>query len=535
MPNVLVIGLDGATWQLFRPWASAGRLPHLAALMARGTWGTLRSTIPPLTLPAWSSMMTGRNPGGHGVYAFWRLSTDRYEPGPIANASDMRAPTIFDVAGRAGRRVGVVNVPPSYPIRPVNGFVVSCMLTPPGERFTDPPEVAAELGDYQIDVRAPDGLRNDPRVFAEKGLGFLEALRVQTRRRADAVIRLTGRRPSDLLGVVFYAPDRIQHFFWEFLGDETRLDQQGRSIRAACDAVYRELDAGIGRLVDAAGPDATVLVASDHGFTSKPAHSIRINRWLADTGLLHARPLWQLRRRIAKRAFPAGWRSRYDRFEATVNPARTRAWADRIETTTAAIWVHAKERYPLGCVSSGAEYEAVRTQIVDGLQALRDVEGLPVFRRVYRREELYHGPFAEDAPDLIAVSNERYGLVYGSLRRDLRAKSLFGPWHELGYTGTHSPEGLYLLAGPPVRALGEHREYPIEAIAPTALHLLDVAIPPQMEAPGITSALDEDYLRAHPIRVADHADDTVLAASGWKSREDEAKIADHLRALGYLE
>ena len=535
MPKVLVIGLDGATWQLFRPWASAGRLPRLAALMQRGTWGPLRSTIPPLTLPAWSSLMTGRNPGGHGIYAFWRLGTHRYEPGPIANASDLRAPTIFDVAGRADRRVGVVNVPPSYPIRPVNGFVVSCMLTPPGERFTDPPEVASELGDYQIDVRAPDGLRNDPRAFAEKGLGFLEALRLQTRRRADAVIRLMQRRPIDLLGVVFYAPDRIQHFFWEFLGDEGRLDEQGRSIRAACDAVYRELDDAVGRLVDAAGPDATVLVASDHGFTSKPAHSIRINRWLADNGLLQPRPLWQLRRKIAKRALPSGWRARYDRFEATVNPARTRAWADRIETTTAAIWVHAKDRYPLGCVSPGAEYEAVRTQIIDGLEALRDDQGLPVFRRVYRREDLYRGPFVENAPDLIGVSSERYGLVYGSLRRDLRARSLFGPWQELGYTGTHSPEGLYLLAGPPVQALGEHREYPIESIAPTALHLLDVAIPPQMEAPAITSALHDDYLRTHPIRIAEDAGDDVAAASDWKSQEDEAKIADHLRALGYLE
>jgi predicted AlkP superfamily phosphohydrolase/phosphomutase len=177
----------------------------------------------------------------------------------------------------------------------------------------------------------------------------------------------------------------------------------------------------------------------------------------------------------------------------------------------------------------------VRTQIIDGLEALRDEQGLPVFRRVYRREDLYRGPFVENAPDLIGVSTERYGLVYGSLRRDLRARGLFGPWHELGYTGTHSPEGLYLLAGPPVQALGEHREYPIESIAPTALHLLDVAIPPQMEAPVITSALDEGYLREHPIRIAEDTGEDVAATADWKSQEDEAKIADHLRALGYLE
>src|SRR5436190_17110566 len=114
-PQVLIIGLDGATWRLLEPWARAGRLPHLAALMRRGTWGTLRSTVPALTLPAWSSFMTGKNPGAHGVYGFRRLAFDRYDGRGLANARDLRATTIFEVAAAAGRRVGVINVPPSYP------------------------------------------------------------------------------------------------------------------------------------------------------------------------------------------------------------------------------------------------------------------------------------------------------------------------------------------------------------------------------------------------------------------------------------
>ena len=124
-PQVLILGLDGATWRLLEPWARDGRLPHLGALMARGSWGTLRSTVPALTLPAWASFMTGKNPGGHGVFAFRRPAPDRYEPGGITNASDLRAATLWDLAGRAGKRVGVINLPPSYPIRPVNGYVVS--------------------------------------------------------------------------------------------------------------------------------------------------------------------------------------------------------------------------------------------------------------------------------------------------------------------------------------------------------------------------------------------------------------------------
>src|SRR5439155_210138 len=123
MGRILIVGLDGATWSLLEPWARMGRMPALAALMDRGAWGTLRSTIPPLTLPAWSSFMTGRNPGAHGVFAFRRLSPGRYETAGLASAADLRAPTLWDIAGRAGKQVGVISVPPSYPLRPVNGFV----------------------------------------------------------------------------------------------------------------------------------------------------------------------------------------------------------------------------------------------------------------------------------------------------------------------------------------------------------------------------------------------------------------------------
>src|SRR5262245_64932134 len=175
MPSsVLVIGLDGACWRLFAPWARAGRLPALAALMERGTWGPLASTVPALTLPAWASFMTGKNPGGHGVYAFHRMAFDRYDSAGLANAADLRAARIWDVAGQAGKRVGVINVPPSYPLRPIaNGYLVGCMLTPPGERFTDPHEVAAELGEYEIELPPPKGVRRDQDVERGRALDHL--------------------------------------------------------------------------------------------------------------------------------------------------------------------------------------------------------------------------------------------------------------------------------------------------------------------------------------------------------------------------
>ena len=536
MPRVLIVGLDGATWSVLEPRARAGRLPHLAALMARGTWGPLRSTVPALTLPAWSSFMTGRNPGGHGIFAFTRLRPDAYEPGGLANASHLRSATLWDLVGRAGLTAGVVNLPPSYPIHPVNGFVVGCMLTPPGGPFTYPAELAAELPDYRLDLKAPRRLREDMGTYRARAVEYLHGLVDLTRRRVASTLHLMTSHPTDVLCVVFYSPDRVQHNFWDELREGGARDGDTLQVAQAAEAVYAALDAALGQLVGAAGDETTVILASDHGFVPKPARSVRVNRWLADEGLLAERRLWTLRRKVIRKALPRSWRDRYDTVDhVQLHRARTQAWAETLDYGTAGIWVHVAGRYPLGCVAPGADYDRVRRRIVEGLAALRGPDGGAVFRTVARREDLYHGPCVTGAPDVMALCAPGYGVVNQSLRRDLRARDLFGPFDEAGFTGTHDPAGIYLFAGPAVRAAGRHQEYPIESIAPTVLHLLDLPVPRSMDGPVGTTLLREDYLAAHPVRFVDEDLAPPTPRAGWESGEDEARVAEHLRALGYLE
>jgi predicted AlkP superfamily phosphohydrolase/phosphomutase len=538
-PRVLIIGLDGATWDLFAPWAASGKMPALAGLMRRGTWGVLHSTVPALTLPAWSSFMTGKNPGGHGVYGFRRLPWNRYEGTGLANARDLRTTTIWDAAAAAGRRVGVVNVPPSYPIRPVaNGFVVGCMLTPPGQAFTSPVEVATELGEYEIDLPPPKNLRRSDPDYRPRALAYLEGMARQTRIRAEATLRVMAARPVDALCVVFYAPDRVQHYFWEYVdpaGASTPPDEP--AVRDALLAVYDELDRGIGRLVDAVGSDTSIVVLSDHGFGQKPERSVRINRWLADHGFLRRRPFWTMRRRVVRKLFPEPWRSRYDTTDfVLVDRARSRAWAETIFTGTAGVWINVRGRYPQGCVAAGTEYESTRDAIRRGLADLRDEQGRAVFARVRLREDVYRGPFVDEAPDVVVECTPRYGVLFESLRRELRFPELFGPFEELGYTGTHDPDGIYLFAGPPFVAGGRREGHPIESIAPTVLHALDVPIPRDVEAASCTDAMDPTWLAANPPRYGEPlVPEGGAAEAGWKSGEDEEHVADHLRALGYLE
>jgi predicted AlkP superfamily phosphohydrolase/phosphomutase len=538
-PRVLIIGLDGATWDLFAPWAETGRMPALAALMRRGTWGALRSTVPALTLPAWSSFMTGKNPGGHGVYGFRRLPWNRYDGMGLANARDLRTTTIWDAAAAAGRRIGVINVPPSYPIRPLaNGFVVGCMLTPPGQPFASPPEVAAELGEYEIDLPPPKNLRRSDPDYRSRALAYLEGMARQTRVRAEATLRVMAARPVDALCVVFYAPDRVQHYFWEYVdptGAATPPEEP--AVRAALLTVYDELDRGIARLVDAVGPETSIVVLSDHGFGQKPERSVRINRWLADHGFLRRRPFWRLRRRMVRTLFPGRWRTRYDTTDfVLVDRARSQAWAETIFTGTAGVWINVRGRYPHGCVATGAEYESTREGIRRGLAELRDEQGRPVFAHVRRREDVYRGPFVDEAPDLVVECTPRYGVLFESLRRELRVPELFGPFEELGYTGTHDPAGVYLFAGPPFLARGRGATHPIEAIAPTVLHLLDVPIPRDVEAASCTDAMEPGWLAANAPRSGEPlVGEAGTGEAGWHSDEDEEHVADHLRALGYLE
>jgi len=131
--KVLVIGLDGATFDLIKPFAAQGQLPHLKKLMDAGAWSELSSTIPPVTASAWTSFMTGKNPGAHGLFDFMQRRKGSYDLVPVSSG-ERDGKTLWEVAGDAGRKVIVMGVPVTYPPTPVNGLLVTGMLTPRGAK-----------------------------------------------------------------------------------------------------------------------------------------------------------------------------------------------------------------------------------------------------------------------------------------------------------------------------------------------------------------------------------------------------------------
>jgi predicted AlkP superfamily phosphohydrolase/phosphomutase len=537
--RVLVIGLDGATARLLEPWMRAGELPELARLRERGVHGELRSTFPPLTPPAWSSFMTGKNPGKHGVFGFRRLAAMGYRSGDLVTARDLRARTLWEILSDAGRTAGAINVPPAYPLRPVNGFLVSCLLTPLGERdVVHPPELRRLLPEgYQIAVDPPARLVGSDADYRARALAYLRQLDTLAAQRTELALRLVRECPCDLVAVVFYEPDRIQHFFWTHLagghppgvGAETAAE-----IAGAARAIFHRIDGAIGALVRATGPDTTTFVISDHGFGEAPARLVYVNRWLADAGWLRVRASWRWRRRLVRR-LPGGLRERWRPTDEAVDWPRTRAWCEVIETRSAGVWLNVRGRQPAGCVDPGAEYERVREELRRGLLGLHDGGGR-VFETVARREDVYSGPETAAAPDLLLYTGPRHGLRFNGLRPELRARDPFDAASDDGLTGAHDPAGIYLIAGPTIAARGAAGVVPIEAIAPTALYLLDLPIPDGMDAAPLLDLVDPALRTGRPVRREPDRDPAPLDdAPPWRSDADRAVVEAQLRALGYVE
>lgn len=538
--RVLVIGLDGATFRLLEPWVAAGELPELAALMTAGCHGHLTSTVPTLTPPAWSTFVTGKNPGKHGIFSFRALASSGYASGDLVTAQSLRARTLWEIVGATGRHVGAVNVPPAYPVRPVNGFMVSCLLAPPGAtEITYPPELRELLGaDYEIATEPPRALARSAPDYRARCLEYLDHLRRLAERRIAVTERLVRERPWDLLGVVFYEPDRIQHFFWDYLCGGAPADVApavAAEIAAAARPIYALLDAGIGALVRAAGPDTTVLLVSDHGFGPAPTRLVRVNRWLADAGHLHVRRGWRLRRRVVRR-LPARLRARWDTVDAVVDWGRTRAWCEVIEARSAGVWLNVAGRQPEGSVAPGSEYEVLREEIADGLARLTE-DGRPVFELVARREDVYRGPYTALAPDLVLATAPRHGLRFDGLRPELKARAVFADFVDAvwPFTGAHDPAGIYVAAGAGIARRGRTATAPLAALAPTILVLLGLPVPDGMDEAPLTELLTSEARAALPVRTEPDVDPPPPDGDGYRTAAERAEVEARLRALGYVE
>jgi predicted AlkP superfamily phosphohydrolase/phosphomutase len=545
----LVLGLDGASFDVIRPLAAAGRLPNLAAWMAEGVHGPLPSTVPPMTFPAWSSFLTGLGPGHHGIFDFTQKLPGRYRI-RFVNATDRCGASLFARVCRAGGRVLALGMPATFPPEPVDGLLV-CGFDAPVSTGSDA-TMASDPGLYRdIAARAGPWMRPDIDEAAA-GAGWHERAAEQLVQRVErktgfaieALRRLrAGGRHVDLAVIVFSESDTVAHHFWRDHDPRSPRHEASASAarRGAVASVYERLDAACGALRRAFGEEALCVVVSDHGAGGAARRVVHLNRRLAECGLLararaaRGASLDALARRArdaALRALPPAWaqalfrraRSAAARLESAarfggLHWRETAAFSEEVNTQPG-VWLNLRGREAAGAIAPD-DAERVRREVIEALLDWKLPDGGPVVARARPREEVYAGPFVARAPDVVVelALDQGYGLSLvatpwsdpdvASLRT-LGADELAGG-RGRGMNGVHRPDGVFLATGRGAGALPLPAS--IEQVAPALLAAMGVA----------------------PDAPADTGPGAGPPAARPYSEAEERIVAERLRHLGYLE
>lgn len=548
--KVTVVGFDGVTFDLIDLLVAEGRLPTFTRLLDQGVRGRLMSTIPPATIPAWPTFMTGKSPGQHGVFDFFRK--DNQGARRLVSARDIDGPTIWRFLSDRDRRCIVLNVPCTYPPEPIDGIMVSGMLTPAEAEYVSPPRMAPDLdawtGGYRVNPRSkyvrspfdPDELIRELREVTEiQKRAFLELLR---------------REAWDFAMIMFRATDIIQHKLWHRPEEVARL--------------YELMDRSLAEILTAAG-DASIWLMSDHGFG--PLYKLfHINQWLRDQDWLAIRrkspsasegsegsrrvgvsnrvstlrrlaSTFGLSREWARSALPPG----LQHLLKELLPGKLRRWVpgssyeiDWLHTRvfndssftqeTQALRINLKGREPQGIVGP-SDYEELRDGVIQALQSLRDPDtNQPIVTQVHKGDELFAGPYVSNAPDLVLQLHDGYKMINDFVARDwITRLSPVG--------GCHRREGIFIAVGQDIRHGEDLGRLSIADLMPTILHSMGLPVPTSCDGEMRGDVFAEQSETGQ--RSVGYQDVSSIPRTRREEDvdQDDEEVLARLRALGYID
>jgi len=509
--KVLVIGLDGATFDLIKPWTEQGELPTLKKLMENGVYSDLTSTIPPVSSPAWPSFMTGKNPGKHGVFDFVGKS-DGYS-GEIKNARDIKAKTFWKWLSEEGKACIVVNVPVTYPPEEIKGCIVTGMLTPPDACYAYPLEIYEELKKIGYNPLSEVKKGFSPEEIFNYLLGFAS-------KRVETVLYLMRRFNWEFCMLVFRGTDIIQHNLWQYHKKEILQ-------------YYRKIDALIENLINKAGKKANIILMSDHGFgpvykffhanyflhklgllefkteTSSGEYlaindyrssSGRLQRIMLKMGITKETVYTVAERTHALKILQRMYKKFYVQIPTTgkaIDWKRTKAFFNSSIGPAASIQINLESREHEGIVKK-EEYARVEDFIISELLKIVDPEtGRKIVQDAFRREDIYHGPYVSEAPDIVFLTKN---LEYAATDRIYGSSLVSEPVHK--GRGTHRMNGIFIAYGPDIKNTGEElKKARITDLAPTILHMFSLKIPEDMDGKVLTHIFDPNsQIAKRPIK-----------------------------------
>lgn len=474
--KVLIIGWDCAPpdW-VFDKWID--NLPTLKSLLKRSLYGNLQSTIPPITVPAWQSMLTSKDPGQLGVYGFRNRKDYSYDGQYFSNGADILEPAVWDILGRYGKKSILVGVPQTYPPREINGHMVTCFLTPSiKSQYTYPNELRDEIekniGEYIPDVKH---FRTDDRDF------ILKQIYEATKTRFKTFRHLLKNKEWDFGMIVEMGTDRIHHSFWKFLDPKHPKYEAGNKYENVIPEYYKYLDNELAETLEAAEAchgmpshnETAVMVVSDHGAKAMLG-GICINEWLIKEGLLTLKEYPKVPTPIEK---------------LQIDWAKTKVWG--AGGYYARIFMNVKGREPNGQIPAN-EYKKVRAELKEKIENIKDEQGEKLATVAYIPEETYKD-VKRIPPDLIVIFDELRWRSVGSVG----INSIYTYENDTGPDdANHAQDGMYMLYNPKHNFNGKRNDKQhLMDIAPTVLDLLGIAIPKDMQGKSIVEMLHATSLR----------------------------------------
>jgi len=534
MHPTLLLGIDGATFTILESLMENGTMPFLKNLVDRGVRAELLSTSNPLTPPAWTSLMTGRSPGYHGVIDFiWAEQRQQDHYFTLYNFRDIQCETIWSMVSRQQGTICSLNYPMMSPPPAISGYIVPGLVSWKHlRRNTHPPELFAELKslsgfnpkefawDFGLEKKAAQG------VPKEEFKDWIEFHIRREKHWCEITKYILRKKHLDLSSILFDGVDKILHIGWRFLDPqvpEDSLSDWDKEIRNLCLDYFIALDGFLAEIVSLFNQDVRIVIASDHGFG--PAKEVfRVNSWLHEHGYLYWKEMGSLDGKTRESV-----QRLVDQHFVLLDWDKTTAYART--TTSNGIYIQIADENTQNGVPP-YQYEAFRQELIDKLKTVCDPQsGEPVIKNILTKEEAYPGPNNSQAPDLTLVMRDH------SFISILNKTPIVCQRPEI--EGTHYPQGVFIACGPGIRQGISVEQLSILDVAPTVLYSLGLDIPADLEGRIPEEIFEPSYLEKYPPRQGaptNPPDTYALQTKQYEMPQEEENILfEQMKALGYIE
>jgi len=529
MTKVLLLILDGARLDVVEEFANEGAMPNLKRLMETGVAGNLKSIFPIHTMLAFAALATGKNPGKNGIYDMQLQKPGTYKL-IVPNSTNIKSKTVFELLSEAGKTIGSINIPLTYPPQPINGVTVCSWLTPPFANYTYPPEVSKTLNAM--------GYKIQPSVLERENPNFEKEVYDCTEKRFEAVKWFMKSYDWSLTAALIVGTEHMHHNYAAFI--DPQHPDYNPEYREIVKKYYGFVDTKIGELLQNVAEDTIIFVISDHGFG--PSYGeLYLNNVLQNHGYFAPKRSFSLTGKIFRFLENSGIANRlrnimkFDLFKFLpqsvknfINENRAGAveadWKNTKAYSTSilgGIRINLAGREPEGIVSR-EDYEHVRNEIMEALKTDSDIGSIVAC--VWKREELYSGPHLEEAPDLIVELRKCY-----TTSAETPENKTTGKWKKAGF---HTLQGLFVAHGKGIKT-GRRLDADIVDITPTVLHILDTAVPEDADGRVLEEIFDQDSELSKRETKKQKAEEKKVEEVERTKKEEEL-VKQRLRALGYI-